>query len=247
VPDPRLLAALRCLDLTSLGGDDRPERIEALCRDAAAPAAALPPVAAVCVAPAFVPQARSLLAGTGVRVACATGAFPSGRLGTAERVAEIAAALEAGAEEIDTVLDHDAVVQGRLTEVLAQLAASREACGEATMKVILETGALPSLAHVRSAAGLAVDAGADFLKTSTGIGVPGATPEAVLAMTEVVAQAGTVTGIKVSGGVRTVQAAVGYLDLVTRHLGAAWGTHERFRIGASSLLGALVDALGAPD
>ena len=247
MPDPRLLAALRCLDLTSLNDDDTPERIESLCRAAAAPAAALPPVAAVCVTPTFVAQARSLLAGAGVRVACATGAFPSGRLGTAERVAEIAAALEAGADEIDTVLDHRAVVEGRMTEVLAQLAASRDACGAATMKVILETGALPSLAHVRSAAGLALDAGADFLETSTGKIDAGATPEAVLAMTEVVAAAGTTTGIKVSGGVRTVQDAVGYLDLVTRHLGPAWGTHERFRIGASSLLGALVEALGAPD
>jgi deoxyribose-phosphate aldolase len=247
VPDPRLLAALRCLDLTSLRDDETPERIESLCRDAAAPGAALPPVAAVCVAPAFVAQARSLLAGTGVRVACATGAFPSGRLGLTERVAEIAGALEAGAEEIDTVLDHGALVQGRMTEVLAELVASREACGAATMKVILETGALPSLAHVRSAAGLALDAGADFLKTSTGKGYPGATPEAVLAMAEAVREAGTATGIKVSGGVRTVQVAVGYLDLVSRHLGAAWGTHERFRIGASSLLGALVDALTVPD
>ncbi len=245
MPDPRLFVALRCLDLTSLNDDDTPERIEALCRDAASPGPALPPVAAVCVYPAFVAQSRSLLAGTGVRVACATGAFPSGRLSTLERLAEIAAALEAGAEEIDTVLDHRAVVEGRMTEVLEQLVASREACGEATMKVIVETGAMPSLAHVRSAAALALDAGADFLKTSTGKGHPGATPEAVLAMVEAVRDAGTATGIKVSGGVRTVQDAVGFLDLVTRHLGPDWGTPERFRIGASSLLGALVEALNA--
>ncbi|MGE5227639.1 MAG: deoxyribose-phosphate aldolase [Planctomycetaceae bacterium] len=247
MPDPRLLAALRCLDLTSLGEDDTPERIDALCRAAASPGDALPPVAAVCVSARFVGQARSLLTGTGVRVACATGAFPSGRLDTAGRVAEIAAALEAGADEIDTVLDHRAVVEGRMTEVLAQLVASREACGTVTMKVILETGALPSLAQVRSAAALALDAGADFLKTSTGKVHPGATPEAVLAIAEVVRVAGTTTGIKVSGGVRTVQDAIGYLGLVTRHLGAAWGTHERFRIGASSLLDALVSALAAPD
>ncbi|MGZ4132891.1 MAG: deoxyribose-phosphate aldolase [Actinomycetota bacterium] len=247
MPDPRLLVALRCLDLTSLNDDDTPERIEALCHDAASPGPALPPVVAVCVSPAFVAQARSLLAGTGVRVACATGAFPSGRLGTSERLAEIAAALEAGADEIDTVLDHLALVEGRMTEVLAQLVASREACGDATMKVILETGAMPSLTHVRSAAALALDAGADFLKTSTGKGHPGATPEAVLAMVEAVRDAGTTTGIKVSGGVRTVQYAVGYLDLVSRHLGEAWGTNARFRIGASSLLGALVTALTEPD
>ena len=238
-----LLLALRCLDLTSLGAGDTPVRIEALCAAALHPGPGLPPVAAVCVAPAFVGPARDALEGTNVAVACATGAFPSGRGGAAARTREITAALVAGAQEIDTVLDHAALMAGRERAVLDQLVASREACGGALMKVIVETGAYPVLPFVRRATELAIEAGADFVKTSTGVGFAGATPEAVIVIAEAVASAARPVGIKVSGGVRTAADAVGYLDLIRRTLGRDWLDPVRSRLGASGLVDALAAAL----
>ena len=234
---------MRCLDLTSLDEDDTPDRIEALCRRAARPAAGVPPVAAVCVRPAFVPLARERLEGSDVRVACAIGGFPTGVSPTAERVREIEGAVAAGAHEIDTVIDHEAVRAGRDNEALDALRASRAASGTATMKVILETGAAPTLPFVARAARLAIDAGADFLKTSSGFGYPGATPEAVATMCEEIANTDRRVGIKVSGGVRSAADAIGYIDLVAAQLGSAWLDPTRFRIGASALLDALLTEL----
>lgn len=239
----RLASILRSLDLTSLAGDESPDAISALCAGAVSPATGSPSVAAVCVLPAFVAACRERLEGSGVRVACATGAFPSGELPTSERVEQITRAVEAGAQEIDTVMDHGAVRGGRDLDAAEQLRASRDACGDLTMKVILETGAAPALPFVRRTATLAIEAGADFLKTSTGKGFPGATPEAVAAMCEAIADADRPVGVKVSGGVKTVAEALGYLDLVTTQLGGDWADPTRFRIGASGLLSDLVEHL----
>ncbi|MEP7059811.1 MAG: deoxyribose-phosphate aldolase [Actinomycetota bacterium] len=235
---------LRCLDLTWLALDATPAQIRSLCTVAIHPGANLPHVAAVCVLEPFVPMASELVHGSGVRVACATAGFPSGVATTQVRRQEIEAALAAGATEIDTVLDHAAVLEGKEPEVLDGLLATREACGGAVMKVILETGAYPLLPFVRRAAEIAIEAGADFVKTSTGVGFPGATPEAVIAMMESTSAGDRPVGIKVSGGVKSAADALGYLDLVTRALGDAWRSPERFRIGASGLVRELVTALG---
>ncbi len=238
-----LRLVVRCMDLTSLEERDTARKIAALCDRARHPDPADPtvlPVAAVCVYPRLVPVARERLAGTGIRVAAATGAFPEGRATLAERVAQIREALALGADEIDTVLDHVAFLAGRDTEVSAQIAASREACGRATLKVILETGVIGSPEAIRDAATLAAEAGADFLKSSTGKVEPGATPEATRAMTKAVRDhhdaTGRRVGMKVAGGMRSARQALEYVAIVSDALGREWMTPELFRIGASSLL-----------
>ncbi len=238
----RLELMLRCLDLTSLADDDTDERIRALCVRAMEPGQGLPHLAAVCVAPRFAALARELVGGSGVRLAVATGAFPTGALSAEGRVAEIRAAVDAGADEIDTVLDHAALVEGGEEAVLEQLIASREACPGRTMKVILETGALPDVGSIRQAAMVAVEAGADFVKSSTGQAAPGVTPEACRAMCEAIRDLGRPVGVKVSGGVRTAKQALDHLAIVEEVLGSAWLTPARLRIGASSLLDALVSS-----
>lgn len=242
-----MLLALRCLDLTSLAPGETPEGIRALCRVACSPGLRLPPVAAVCIGPQFVELAREGLEGSRVMVACATGAFPTGVAASAVRAREIDAAIRAGAQEIDTVLDHAALLAGNEEAVLDQLVASREACGGAVMKVIVEAGAYPVLPFVHRASELAIAAGADFVKTSTGVGFAGATPEAVLTIAQAVASADRPVGIKVSGGVKTAADALGYLVLVTRALGADWRSPARFRVGASGLVAALIAAIGEAD
>src|SRR2546425_4882024 len=164
---------LRCLDLTSLADDDTDERIQTLCTRAIEPAPGALHVAAVCVAPRFAALVRRLVEGSGVRLAVATGAFPTGVLSVQGRVAEITAAVDSGADEIDTVLDHGALAAGRDDEVGEQLAASRAACGNRTMKVIVETGALPDEASIRRAVMIAIEAGAHLLQISTRQGGPG--------------------------------------------------------------------------
>jgi deoxyribose-phosphate aldolase len=240
--------AIRCVDLTSLEADDTEERILALCERALRPDpddAASPPVAAVCVYPRFVRAAAVRLAGTPVRVAAVAGGFPSGVATVEERVEEIRSCIASGAHEIDTVLDRMALgaAEGE-SGVLEQLRASREAAAGATLKVILETGALESPGLIRRAAELAIDAGADFLKTSTGkVGLgasPGAAREVMQVAGEAFRREGRLVGIKVAGGVRRVDDALGYLEIAREVLGPDWLTPQRFRIGASSLLDALV-------
>jgi deoxyribose-phosphate aldolase len=243
---------VRCMDLTSLGETDTEDEISVLCGRAVRPDPddpGVPAVAAVCVYPRLVPVARRRLDGTDVRVACATGAFPSGAATTHERVAEIRGALALGAEEIDTVLDHGALLGGHEAEVREQLESSREACGSAPMKVILETGALGSREAIARAACLAMDAGADFIKSSTGKITGGATLEAATVMIEAVraheAATGRRVGVKFAGGIRTAEAALEYLRVVGGVLGEAWLSPRLFRIGASSLLDDVVGRLRA--
>ena len=252
--DPRQTDDLRlvvaCTDLTTLEGDDTPGRIRALCSTALRPDPGDPtlgPVAAVCVYPALAPLAAELLAGTPVAVASVAGAFPSGLSPLEVKVAEVRAAVAAGAQEIDTVLNRSAFLSGRLDEAAAELDALKAAAGRARFKVILEVCELDSPAAVGAATRLAIDSGADMVKTSTGKGASGASPEAVAVMAETVAAhcaaGGRPVGIKVSGGVRTAAEALEYVDIVRSVLGDEWLTPDRLRFGASSLLGNVVAAL----
>ena len=250
VDDLRLVVG--CTDLTTLEGDDTPGRIRALRSQALRPDPADPtvgPVAAVCVYPALVPLAAELLAGTPVAVASVAGAFPSGLSPLEVKVAEVRAAVAAGATEIDTVLNRSAFLSGRPDVAAAELRALKEAAGEAHFKVILEVCELGSAGAIAEATRLAIDAGADMVKTSTGKGASGASPEAVLTMAQTVAEhraaGGRPVGLKIAGGVRTADEAIGYLNLVRSVLGAEWLTPGRLRFGASSLLGNVVAALAA--
>ena len=248
VDDLRLV--VRCTDLTTLEGDDTPGRIRALCSQALRPDPADPtvgPVAAVCVYPALAGLAAELLAGTPVAVASVAGAFPSGLSPLEVKVAEVRAAVAAGAQEIDTVLNRSAFLSGRADLAAAELRALREAAGAAHFKVILEVCELGSATSVAEATRLAIDAGADMVKTSTGKGSAGASPQAVLTMAETVAEhcaaGGRPVGIKVAGGVRTAADALGYVRIVRSVLGDDWLTPERLRFGASSLLADVVAEL----
>ena len=248
VDDLRLV--VRCTDLTTLEGDDTPGRIRALCSQALRPDPADPtvgPVAAVCVHPSLTGLAAELLAGTPVAVASVAGAFPSGLSPLEVKVAEVRAAVAAGAQEIDTVLNRSAFLSGRADLAAAELRALREAAGAAHFKVILEVCELGSATSVAEATRLAIDAGADMVKTSTGKGSAGASPQAVLTMAETVAEhcaaGGRPVGIKVAGGVRTAADALTYLDIVRSVLGDDWLSPERLRFGASSLLGNVVAEL----
>lgn len=240
-------AAISLTDLTTLEGTDTPERIRDLCATAVHPDPedpACPPVAAACVYSDLAGVAAGALAGSEVRVAAVAGSFPSGRAPLPVRVADVEAAVRAGAGEIDLVIDRGAFLDGRLSEVVAQLRVLREAAGRARLKVILETAELGSLAGVRNAAWLAMLGGADMVKTSTGKLSGGATLPDVLVLVEAALTfeeaAGRPVGVKASGGVRTTADALGYLSLVTATAEASWLVPERFRFGASSLLADLI-------
>jgi len=230
---------IRCLDLTSLGDDDDLARVEALCRRAAEPVAGRTDlaVAAVCVWPRFVGRARERLAGTSVRVACATGGFPVPDEPLDRRLDQIRASVDAGAHEVDTVLNRWLLDEP--AALAAELGATRSAAATVTWKAILETGALTP-GGIAQAADAAIDAGADFLKTSTGKGPPGATPAAVAILVQRIAAADRTIGLKVSGGVRSPEQATAFLTIARGALGASWPTPATFRIGASALLEELV-------
>ncbi|MFN8109226.1 MAG: deoxyribose-phosphate aldolase [Thermoleophilia bacterium] len=239
--------AVRCVDLTTLEGADTPGKVRAMCARALRPDPedpGVPPVAAVCVYPALVPVAVEALRGTPVRVASVAGAFPSGQSPLPERLEEIRAAVRAGAHEIDIVLNRGALLSGRLDVVHDEVAAAKEAAGDAHLKTILETGELGSYEMVRLASVIAMAAGSDVIKTSTGkLGVS-ATPPVALCMAEAIRdhaeQTGRVVGLKLAGGVRTAKQALGYLAIIAETLGTDWLTAERFRFGASTLLNDLV-------
>ena len=239
----RAVAAIALLDLTSLDEDDTAQKIASLCRRAARPAAGLPPAAAVCVLPRFAALARRELSGSRVRVACAAGDFPSGSAPLPARLSEIRGALAGGAGEIDAPIDRRAFLAGEERRVADEIGAIREACGRAILKVILETGELGTEDRIRRAAGIAIGAGADFVKTSTGRFPVGATPEAARILLEAARDADRPVGVKVSGGIRRVDDALAYVDLAESVFGAA-ATPARFRIGASALLEELVAAAG---
>ena len=240
--------AIRMVDLTTLEGADTPGKVRGLCAKALRPDPAdpaVPPVAAVCVYPDLVGVARSALAGSSVAVASVATAFPSGRASLAVKLADVADAISCGADEVDMVIDRGAFLAGRYGQVFEEIRAVREACAPPVhLKVILETGELATLDNVSRAAWLAMLAGADFIKTSTGKVTPAATPPVTLVMLGAVRDydqaAGRRVGVKVAGGVRTAKDAIRYLVLVRETAGPAWLTPALFRIGASSLLNDLL-------
>lgn len=255
--------AIRMVDLTTLEGADTPGKVRALCAKARRPDPAdlsCPAVAAVCVYPALVPVAVAELAGSGVRVASVATAFPSGQAPLPVRLAEVTEAVTAGADEIDMVINRGAFLAGRYQLVYEEIAAVREAADRAAaglqrprahLKVILETGELATYDHVRQAAWLAMLAGGDFVKTSTGKVAPAATLPVTLVLLEAVrdfreaskhgyAQAGRVVGVKPAGGIRTSKDAIRYLVLVNETAGEDWLDPARFRFGASTLLNDLL-------
>lgn len=239
--------AVRCIDLTTLEGADTPGKVRALCARALRPDPddpGLHPVAAVCVYPALVGVARDAVAGSPVRVASVAGAFPSGQGPLQERLDEMRAAVADGADEVDIVLNRGALLSGRLDVVHDEVAAAREACGDAHLKTILETGELGSYGTVRLASMVAMAAGSDVIKTSTGKLPAAATPAVALCMAEAIrdfaAATGRDVGLKLAGGIRTSKQALGYLAIVAETLGPGWLTPERLRLGASSLLNDIV-------
>lgn len=231
--------ALACLDLTDLSDScDEPD-IERLCARASTPWG---DVAAVCVWPKFVKDAKALLGASRVAVATVIN-FPHGREDAEAAEAEAEAARADGADELDLVLPWRAFVEGREDAARDVVRAVKVVAGSRPLKVILESGELADDERVRRAADLAIEAGADFLKTSTGKTRSGATPGHAAAMLEAVAATAHPVGLKVSGGVRTLEDARAYLELADRRMGAGWATPEHFRIGASGLLGVLAKTL----
>jgi deoxyribose-phosphate aldolase len=233
---------VRTIDLTTLEGQDTPGRVRALCQKALRPHARLdvPPVAAVCVYPALVEVARRELAGTPVKVAAVATAFPSGQSFLATKLDETRRAVEAGADEVDMVILRGALLAGEHARVFDEIAAVKQASGAAQLKVILETGELETLDLVRRASRIAIDAGADFVKTSTGKVPRAASLPVVLVMLEAVRdellRTGRAVGVKAAGGIRGAKQAWQYLCMVKETVGDAWLGPERFRFGASSLL-----------
>jgi deoxyribose-phosphate aldolase len=239
--------AVSMLDLTTLEGADTPGKVRHLCAKAVCPAPTTPEIpscAAVCVYPSLAGVAREALEGTGVRTASVATAFPSGQASLEVKLRDTEDALAAGADEIDMVISREAFLAGEDTRVMEEIVRVKEACGDARLKVILETAELGSYDHVRHASLLAMEAGADFIKTSTGKAASGATPGVTLAMLEAIRdymeRTDRPVGMKAAGGVSTSKAALHRLVLVKETLGDEWLTPERFRIGASSLLNDLL-------
>jgi deoxyribose-phosphate aldolase len=239
--------AVRMVDLTTLEGADTPGKVAGLCAKARQPDPSdlsVPPVAAVCVYPDLVGVAKHAVAGSPVAVASVATAFPSGRASLAVKLADVRDAVSAGADEVDMVIDRGAFLAGRYGQVYAEIRAVREASGPAHLKVILETAELATLDNVSRASWLAMMAGADFIKTSTGKVTPAATPPTALVMLAAVRDfeqtTGRRVGVKVAGGIRTAKDAIRYLVLVNEIAGPAWLTPQLFRIGASTLLNDLL-------
>ena len=230
-------------DLTTLEGKDSPQTVRALCRKALRPAVGvdgIPSVAAVCVYPAFVALAKECVAGSSVQVASVATSFPSGQAPLALRLEEVRQVVQDGADEVDMVISRGAFLAGELKRVSDEISAVKEACGAAHLKVILETGELETYDNVRWASDLAIHAGADFIKTSTGKVSPAATMGVTLVMLEAIRDhflsTGKMIGMKPAGGIRTAKEALHYLIMVKETLGDAWLSPEWFRFGASSLL-----------
>ena len=235
--------AIRCMDLTTLEGADTRGKVAAMCVKAVRPKPgdpSIPSVAAVCVYPARISDCLAQLRGSEVRVASVATAFPSGQSFTEIKVAETEQAVRAGAHEIDMVIDRGAFLAGDYQRVYDEIVAVKEACGAAHLKVILETGELGTYDAVRRASIIAMAAGGDFIKTSTGKTVPAATLPVSLVMMEAirdfVRETGRPVGFKAAGGIRTSKQAIAYLVVTYETLGPDWMTPDRLRLGASSLL-----------
>lgn len=256
--DAALRLAVSMTDLTTLEGADTPGKVRSLCHRAMHPVPdhdrlSVPPVAAVCVYPNLVGIAREMLATSTVKIASVATGFPSGQYPIDVRLADVADAVAAGADEIDMVINRGAFLSGRYDEVQDEIAAVKRACGPAHLKIILETGELGSLDRVRLASDLAIEAAATephrgdrledgevFIKTSTGKISPAATMPVVLVMLEAIRDAfladGVRIGMKPAGGIRTAKSAIHHLVMVRETLSDDWLSPHLFRFGASSLL-----------
>ena len=244
--------AIRMVDLTTLEGQDTPGKVRALCTKAMRPDpadAGVPQVAAVCVYGDLVGVAKETLGTSGVNVAAVATAFPSGRAALDIKLADTRDAVEAGADEIDMVIDRGAFLSGRYLQVFEEIIAVREACRradgtEAHLKVIFETGELQTFDNIRRVSWLAMMAGAHFIKTSTGKVQPAATMPGTLILLEAVRDfreaTGTMVGVKPAGGIRSSKEAIKYLVMVNEVAGADWLDPDWFRFGASTLLNDLL-------
>src|SRR6478609_9549637 len=235
--------AIRMMDLTTLEGQDTPGKVAALASKAVRPDpsdAQVPSVAAVCVYPNLVPTAVERVKNSGVKVASVATAFPSGQSPLDAKLDEVRWVVEHGADEVDMVIDRGAFLSGRYAKVYDEIVRVKEACGDAHLKVILEVAELGTYDNVRRASLLAIAAGADFIKTSTGKVSPAATLPVTLCMLEVIRdvhdETGVIIGMKPAGGIRTAKQAIQYLCVLNETLGTAWMTPDLFRFGASSLL-----------
>lgn len=239
--------AIAMVDLTTLEGADTPGKVKALCRKAVSPDREVdgtPSTAAVCVYPDMVATAVEALAGSGVKVASVATAFPAGRSSLEVKLADTRLAVESGADEVDMVIDRGAFLAGDYATVFEQVAAVKDACGAARLKVILETGELATYDNVRRASWLALLAGGDFIKTSTGKISPAATLPVTQVMLQAVRDLRDVTGVqravKPAGGIRTTKDAIAYLVLVHEVAGPEWLDPHWFRFGASSVVNDLL-------
>ena len=239
--------AIRMIDLTTLEGKDTPGKIRALAGKARHPDPtdpSIPSVAALCVYPNMISAAKAALAGSSVKVASVATYFPSGQAPLSVKLDDVRTAVALGADEIDMVIDRGAFLSGRYAQVFDEIVAVKAACGGTHLKVILETGELETYDNVRRASVLAMAAGADFIKTSTGKVQPAATLPVTLVMLEAIrdfhAQTGRAVGMKPAGGIRTAREAIAYLTVLYETLGPDWMTPDRFRFGASTLLNDLL-------
>lgn len=235
--------AIAMMDLTTLEGKDTPGKVLSLCRKAMQPSERLddvPSCAAVCVYPNLVPVAKRALEGSKVKVASVATAFPSGQSPLSIKLDDVRRAVAFGADEIDMVIDRGAFLRGDYGKVFDEIAATKEACGKAHLKVILETGELGTYDAIRLASAMSIEAGADFIKTSTGKVQPAATLPVTLLMLEVIRDyqdAGwRPIGMKPAGGVRSAKQALQYLCVVQETMGPEWLDPDLFRFGASALL-----------
>lgn len=237
-----LKMALNMIDLTTLEGKDTPQKVQQMCYKAMHlhdEIANLPTVAAVCVYPSMVKIAKTALQHSTVKVASVSTAFPSGQAPLSVKLADTTFAVSEGADEIDMVISRGKFLAGEYNFVFDEIAAIKEACGKARLKVILETGELVTLDNVRKASDLAIYAGADFIKTSTGKIQPAATMQVtytmLMAIKDYFDKTGIRIGMKPAGGISTSKSALHYLVMVKETVGTDWLTNEWFRFGASSL------------
>ena len=255
-----LYTAIKMVDLTTLEGADTDDRVRKLCAKAIHPAPPylfaemtrqagvqvepIPSVAAVCVYPNRVKTAVEALQRTGIQVASVATGFPAGQVALDIKLQDVHQAVEAGATEIDMVIDRGAFHEGRYQDVFDEIVAIKKACGKAHLKVILETGELGSFDNIRLASNIAMEAGGDFIKTSTGKIPSAASMPVTLVMLQAIAdyydKTGKKIGMKPAGGIRTAKQAIHYLCMVSEVLGPEWMTPDLFRFGASSLLNDLL-------
>ena len=241
---------LGVIDLTTLEGSDNKQKINELCQTAINfkdDTRHIPSTAAVCVYPPFVAQAKQLLKGTDIHVASVAGAFPAGQSPIEIKVAEVEYAANAGADEIDMVISRGKFLEGNYQEVFDEIVAIKKACGNAHLKVILETGELKTANNIYAASMMAMEAGADFIKTSTGKIAVNATPESFLVMLDAISdyykQTGKMVGMKPAGGISDAETSLLYIKILENVLGEKWLNKQYFRIGASRLAKKIIEKI----